>query len=113
MPHLSKQFLGTEMHVLLGCYEFLHILSFLFCHCKITNTGGLFQISGINVTDVCQAIQQCSSLGNALQLPSHPPVGYVADATETIDYPKHHTRHITKEQTKEPTILSEDMMFGN
>jgi hypothetical protein len=49
--------------------------------------------------DVSQAIQQRSLLGNTLQLPSQPSVGYVADAAESIDYPKCHIRHITKEQT--------------
>ena len=38
--------------------------------------------------DVCQTIQQCSSPGNALQFPSQPPVGYVADAANDVKHPK-------------------------
>ena len=49
--------------------------------------------------DVCKTIQQCSSPSNALQSPGQPPVGYVADATDTIDYPERHTRHITKKHS--------------
>ena len=50
--------------------------------------------------DVCHAIQQCAPLGDAIQLPGQPSVGHVADAAESIDYPKCHSRNITMEQTQ-------------
>ena len=49
--------------------------------------------------DVSQTIQQCSCLGDALQLLGQPSVDYVADAAKSINFPKHHTRHITEKQT--------------